>query len=38
LYAGVEFEAGKPATGELIDFINKISTDKKLRPRPMKPA
>src|SRR5262245_30675356 len=27
LYAGVEFEAGKPATGELIDFINKISTD-----------
>lgn len=31
LYAGVEFEAGKPATGELIDFINKISTDKKIK-------
>ena len=22
LYAGIEFEAGKPATGELIDYIN----------------
>ena len=31
LYAGVEFEAGKPATGELIEFINKISTDKKIK-------
>jgi isocitrate dehydrogenase (NAD+) len=31
LYAGVEFEAGKPATAELIDFINKISTDKKIK-------
>ncbi|MBN1589302.1 MAG: isocitrate/isopropylmalate dehydrogenase family protein [Pirellulales bacterium] len=31
LYAGVEFERGQPATAELIDFINKISTDKKIR-------
>jgi isocitrate dehydrogenase (NAD+) len=31
LYAGVEFEAGKPETGELIEFINKISTDKKIK-------
>src|SRR5436190_13583781 len=31
LYAGVEFEMGKPATGELIEFINKISTDKKIK-------
>lgn len=31
LYAGVEFEQGKPETGELIDFINKISTDKKIK-------
>jgi isocitrate dehydrogenase (NAD+) len=31
LYAGVEFEAGKPETGELIEFINKISKDKKIR-------
>jgi isocitrate dehydrogenase (NAD+) len=25
LYSGVEFEAGKPATGELIDCINRLS-------------
>ncbi len=31
LYAGVEFEAGKPETGELIEFINKIAKDKKIR-------
>ena len=31
LYAGVEFEAGKPETGELIEFINKISKDKKIK-------
>jgi isocitrate dehydrogenase (NAD+) len=31
LYAGVEFEAGKPATAELIEFINKLSTDKKIK-------
>jgi isocitrate dehydrogenase (NAD+) len=30
LYAGVEFEAGKPATTELIEFINKIG-DKKIK-------
>ena len=31
LYAGVEFEAGKPETAELIEFINKLSTDKKIK-------
>jgi isocitrate dehydrogenase (NAD+) len=31
LYAGIEFEAGLPATGELIDYINRASTDKKIR-------
>ena len=31
LYAGIEFEAGKPETGELVDYINKVSTDKKIR-------
>src|SRR5436190_19503847 len=31
LYAGVEFEAGKPATAELIEVINKLSTDKKIK-------
>ncbi|MEX2173123.1 MAG: isocitrate/isopropylmalate family dehydrogenase [Pirellulaceae bacterium] len=31
LYAGVEFEAGQPATAELIEFINKLSTDKKIK-------
>ncbi|HLA86020.1 MAG TPA: isocitrate/isopropylmalate dehydrogenase family protein [Thermoguttaceae bacterium] len=31
LYAGIEFERGKPATGELIDYINRVSTDKKIR-------
>src|SRR5580765_6879562 len=31
LYAGVEFEAGKPNTAELIDVINKLSTDKKIK-------
>src|SRR6188472_3171602 len=31
LYAGVEFEAGKPNTAELIDAINKLSTDKKIK-------
>ena len=31
LYIGVEFEAGKPATAELIDTINRLSTDKKIR-------
>lgn len=31
LYAGVEFEVGKPATGELFDFINKISPDRRIK-------
>ena len=31
LYAGIEFEKGKPETGELIDYINRVSTDKKIR-------
>jgi isocitrate dehydrogenase (NAD+) len=31
LYAGVEFEKGKPATAELVDFINRIATDKKIK-------
>src|SRR6188508_1759419 len=31
LYAGVEFEAGKPNTATLIDEINKLSTDKKIK-------
>jgi len=31
LYAGVEFEKGAPATAELIDTINRMSTDKKIR-------
>ena len=31
LYAGVEFEAGKPATAELIDYINKVSSDRRIK-------
>ena len=31
LYAGVEFEQGKPATAELIDQINRLATDKKIK-------
>ena len=31
LYAGVEFEKGKPATAELIETINRLSTDKKIK-------
>jgi len=30
LYAGVEFEAGKPVTAELIDYINKVSADRRI--------
>ncbi len=30
LYAGVEFEVGEAATGELIDEINRRSTDRKI--------
>ncbi len=31
LYAGVEFEKGLPATGELIDTVNRLSTDRKIK-------
>jgi isocitrate dehydrogenase (NAD+) len=31
LYAGVEFEKGLPITAELIDTINRVSTDKKIK-------
>jgi isocitrate dehydrogenase (NAD+) len=31
LYAGVEFEKGRPETARLIEFINSISADKKIR-------
>ena len=31
LYAGVEFEAGKPETSELIEFINKLPSDRKIK-------
>lgn len=31
LYAGVEFEAGKPETTQLIDFINGLPSDKKIK-------
>lgn len=31
LYAGVEFEKGTPAVAELIEFVNKLSTDKKVK-------
>jgi isocitrate dehydrogenase (NAD+) len=31
LYAGVEFESGKPVTADLIDYINKISPDRRIR-------
>jgi len=31
LYAGVEFEQGQPATAGLIDYINRASTDKRIK-------
>ena len=31
LYAGIEFEAAQPATGQLIDAINKLSPDRPIR-------
>jgi isocitrate dehydrogenase (NAD+) len=31
LYAGVEFEAGQPATAELIEAVNRLSPDKKIK-------
>ena len=30
LYAGVEFEAGKPETSQLIEFINELPSDRKI--------
>ena len=31
LYAGVEFEAGKPQTAELINYINGLKSDRKIK-------
>jgi isocitrate dehydrogenase (NAD+) len=31
LYAGVEFECAKPATAELIDYINQVSPDRRIQ-------
>ena len=31
LYAGVEFETGKPETNQLIDFINSLPADRKIK-------
>jgi isocitrate dehydrogenase (NAD+) len=31
LYAGIEFEAAQPATGELIDYINKLSPQRPIK-------
>jgi len=31
LYAGIEFEAGQAATGELFDYINKISPQRQIK-------
>jgi isocitrate dehydrogenase (NAD+) len=31
LYAGIEFEAGQQTTGELIDFLNKISPQRQVK-------
>ena len=31
LYAGIEFEAGQAKTAELIDYINRASTDKQIK-------
>ena len=30
LYAGVEFEAGRPGTAELVDHINRVATERKI--------
>lgn len=34
LYAGIEFERGKPETSKLVDFINQISPDRKVKTGP----
>ncbi|MHB0956549.1 MAG: isocitrate/isopropylmalate dehydrogenase family protein [Pirellulaceae bacterium] len=31
LYAGVEFEAGKPETSQLIEFVNRLPSDRKIK-------
>jgi len=31
LYAGVEFEQGRPETAELVDYINRVGTDRKIK-------
>jgi isocitrate dehydrogenase (NAD+) len=31
LYAGIEFERGQPATGELLDCINRLSADRPVK-------
>jgi isocitrate dehydrogenase (NAD+) len=31
LYAGVEFEAGKPETSQLIEFVNRLPSDRKIQ-------
>jgi isocitrate dehydrogenase (NAD+) len=31
LYAGVEFEAGQPATEQLIEYINRVSPDRSIK-------
>ncbi len=31
LYAGVEFEAGSPEVNQLIDFINGLPSDRKIK-------
>jgi isocitrate dehydrogenase (NAD+) len=31
LYAGIEFESGKPATAELLDCIDRLSTDRRIK-------
>jgi len=31
LYAGVEFEAGKPETAKLVEFINSLPADRKIK-------
>ncbi|HEV3342532.1 MAG TPA: isocitrate/isopropylmalate dehydrogenase family protein [Pirellulales bacterium] len=34
LYAGIEFERGKPETAKLVEFINQISPDRKVKTGP----
>jgi isocitrate dehydrogenase (NAD+) len=31
LYAGIEFEQGRPDTAELVDYINKVSVDRRIK-------